>query len=201
MKSVLLNRCKEILNITELGSCVKKDDFLFLCELFKNHHDWKNKSGSGVKHITIGLAAYGTRCFIIIRNDNTTTDISYRCAISPKSKLSELKSACRCTIAPTILKFRDKNVIFGVTKCKLTGVILTKENTNIDHYNLTFAELFKEWVKSVDIDKIEISSIIDNTSCTNFVDKNIEADFIIFHNANTNLRAITKEANQKLRSK
>lgn len=69
---------------------------------------------------------------------------------------------------------------------------------HIDHYDLTFAELFNLWVNTRDIDYLY--SQINDTSkdCeTNvyFINQEIIDDFVQHHNSHTHLRAVSKIAN------
>lgn len=193
--------CKEILNKYEIGHIIIKEKQQLL-NIFKNHNDWEIKRGVGGKAIFIGKDAYNHRCFFIKRIDDTITDISYLKSINGKKEtdLNKIKKACRSSVFPIIKDFRNNNVIFGKTKCIISGEVLTKENTNIDHYDLTFIEMFDLWIKKQNIEQLskKINNGGDLEQSYFFTDKIIEENFVNFHNENCKLRAVTKYVNQVL---
>lgn len=184
---------KELLHKPKLS----REDKRWLYMLFQNHPEWKHKKGVGIKDIVKRKTMWGNRCFWLIRKDGSETDISYKICIQGRpTKLAEVKKACRHAVAGEVMKVA-KQVNYGVDKCPITGDVLTKGNTHIDHYNLTFAELFKKWVNQYDLDMLYslVNRTNDGDTTTRFVSAQVESDFIRFHNANTHLRAVTKEAN------
>lgn len=77
------------------------------------------------------------------------------------------------------------------------GELLTKLNTDIDHYDLTFELMFKLWITKHDVDELhsKINETKDNSVITCFTDRLIIDDFINFHNSNSKLRAVSKNSN------
>lgn len=167
-----------------------------LISILSQHDQWDSKMGVGIKSISVGLAQYGSKCFYINRIDGTTTDISFRHAIAPKSPLSQIKAACRHAVQK-IIAAKKCSVVFGVETCPFTKEILLPHNTHIDHYDLTFADLFNLWYKSQDHDRLvsAINPSDDNSTYTYFTDSQINSEFIAFHNDNTHLRAVSAYAN------
>ena len=197
-KTQLKKKCRELLykNVLTL------DDKKFLASIFINHPDWKSKRGVGVKDISRMKTIYNTTGFQIIRKDGSTTDISYNECISPSSSLSKIKRACRTACKTEIIKFR-KNIKWGIDVCPFSNKILYKENTDIDHYNMTFNELFNEWIKNKDTKYLEskLAKSEDNIFEDYFIDDELNNDFLDFHNKNTNLRAVDKNINRSLLNK
>ncbi len=193
------NKCREILNKYNVGENVYADDFFFLFTVFEGHPEWELKMGNGIDEISIGTAQFNTRCFVLHRCDGTMTDISFLKSITHPSDTSKIKAACRRAILPEITKCRN-SVVFGVSRCPITNELLTIGNTHIDHYDLTFAEIYEKWVSCQNITYLakSINKTIDNNTETYFIDPKISNDFRIFHNMNTHLRAVTKEANISL---
>jgi hypothetical protein len=192
------DQCKAILNKYALNhTIIEERDFLV--NVFKNHPNWQEKRGHGGKRIFIGQDNYKHRCFFIERIDNTVVDISYLTAIAGNSKsdLERIKIACRTAILPEIIDFRNKNVIFGVTKCAISDEILTKENINIDHYDLKFSEMFELWIKRYNPKEL-VKNIMVQDQTSIFINNEILNDFISFHNLNCKLRAVTKHVNQNI---
>ena len=200
-KAKLKDICKTILNKYEVPSVVTEiKDIEFLLTVFERHPEWSIKVGSGFKCIEIRLAKpYNTRCFVVVRKDSTFTDISYiRAVDGAKSKLSDIKCACRNAVSQIIIDFQ-KTIDFNSAVCPFTGSRLTSSfDTHIDHYEMTFNELFYKWIEDKDIDVI-FSDINDgskdNETEVYFMTATNKCDFIKFHNANTHLRAVSRDAN------
>ena len=193
-----INKCREILHKTPVGiPIMDKEDCEFLLSVFLGHSEWEDVEGCGVSYITTQKTKYGTKCFYIFRLDGTSTDISFMHSIKNRSPKAEIKLACRTAIQPIIASFKKSNVIYGKSTCPFTGEVLTQDNTHIDHYDLTFNELFREWIKGKKLSELKeaINKREDHNITTYFIDKNIESEFVVFHNRNTNLRAISKIAN------
>ena len=196
-KTEKIKLCKEILkseNTTEY--------YDFLISIFENHSEWIQKKGCGIKNILVKQTKYNNKCFYLERLDGSLTDISYLHSINKNNKLDNIKKACRSAINPIILEFRNK-LDYTNLYCEFTKQKLTKENTHIDHYNLTFNELFRHWLKNKNIKQLilNINKTTDNNLDTFFTNQNIINNFIRYHNANTHLRAVSKEANLSLLKK
>lgn len=201
VKSKLKAQAKAILNDNPLGFIFEQNtaDYNFLLRIFQGHPEYHIKVGSGISNIYIAKGLeYSTRCFFITRIDGSTSDISYiRSIDGATTKISDIKCACRSAIKDVIARRRDK-VQFGVSICPISGEVLTNENTHIDHYNLPFDEVCNEWLKSQNIEFVHSclnDSTIDHVQEISFASRNLKESFVAFHNANTRLRAVTKQAN------
>ena len=199
-KTQKTNICSKILNDTyNSGSKVvdkPSADFL-IKNIFSNHLRWKNKVGVGIDHIEVGPNGYGGKCFFIVRIDGSSTDISYVKSITPEKPIDYVYRACRTAIRPIIKKEREKIELPFV--CPITNeIIYNIDDIHIDHYDLTFDEVFNEWIKDKDINELfnkTLDSSKDNSTITYFDDKEIIKDFVEFHNNHTHLRAVSKKAN------
>lgn len=67
---------QSILRNYKPGENLKKDDFYFINKLLSYHPEVKEKTKSGVKSIIIDNAKHGTKCFYVVREDETTDDFS-----------------------------------------------------------------------------------------------------------------------------
>lgn len=193
-----IERCRHILYKYNVGDTITDiNDGYFLLSIFKNHSEWETKKGVGISTISVINNFFKTRCFQLNRIDGTSTDISFTHSISNVSKISEIKKACRTAIRDEIVKFRNANVEFGKTTCAFTNEILTSENTHIDHYDLSFDEMFNIWSSTQNLDYLhsKINETEDNSFTTYFTDSSIINDFVKFHNENCKLRAVSKTAN------
>ena len=190
-------KIREILNRSQERYILSMEEEKFMFSIFENHPDIVQKIGIGVEFIFADKTIYGNRCFYFKRLDGSVTDISYVESLQKTSKIKKIKNACRKAIEPIILNYRDDNIIFGKTRCAITGDILNKNNTHVDHYDLSFNDLFLKWILDKDITKLFDStcSTKDMQYGDDFIDDNVKNEFIKFHNRNTNLRAVTKKAN------
>ena len=189
-------KCREVLYRNK-GKVESIEDIEFLYSIFECHAQWEQKKGCGVDYFYVGKSEYNNACFFIMRTDGSTTDISFGSAIKEPSKINKVAKACRTAIEPEIKAFRE-TVIYGFQCCPLSGDILTRGNTHIDHYDLSFKELFDRWLNAWEIDNLHDNYVCetkDNECKTYFTDQRIIDDFVSFHNNNTHLRAVTKEAN------
>ena len=153
-KAKLEQKCREILHGTPLFEFVNEEWSKFLIEeVFPNHPDWEAKVGIGIDHLEVRPDKFRGRCFYIIRRNGSFTDISFKAAIYPPNKKADVKSACRSAIQPMIARIRS--AIRVPFKCPITGEdVIDKRDAHIDHYDLTFNEVFNEWIKGKDIDAL-----------------------------------------------
>jgi hypothetical protein len=193
-KKELKSKSKDLLNKASLS----EEDKSFLYSLFKNHPHYRIKEGKGIKDVYVKLTKFRTKCFYVKRKDDTETDISYiQCVDGDRTKKNKINLACRSAIRREITKFK-KGVQYGVDKCPIHDEILTKENIHIDHFELTFKDLFNKWMKSKSVDDLFLK--LNDTSKDGeveiyFTDEMMNLDFLKFHNMNTNLRAVCEKAN------
>lgn len=190
-------KCREILYKYPVNENIYNDeDIQFLLSIFENHSEWDSKQGVGIKSISV-IKNQFNKCFQLNRIDGSFTDISFTHSITNRSKVVEIKKACRTAIRKHVVKFRNENVVYGVSVCPFTNEVLTKENTHIDHYDLTFDLMFNLWVVQHDFDFLysKVNETKDNCVVTCFTDSSIIEDFINFHNLKSKLRAVSKNAN------
>jgi hypothetical protein len=70
----------ELLGRTRVGSIVAKNDADDLLLLLRLHRDVEEKIGCGVDFFTAMISDEGSKCFAVVRKDNTMTDFSFhRC--------------------------------------------------------------------------------------------------------------------------
>jgi len=197
-KKFKTEKCREILNKYSLNGTVSdENDILFLLSIFENHSEWEQKHGIGIQSISIIMSDFKNRCFQLNRIDGTFTDISFMNCINKKSRKADIIKACRNAIRSEILKYKDNFLVYGDSLCPITGEVLYKENTHIDHYDLTFNSMFNKWFEQYDEDFLvsKINQTLDNSFETCFTDLLIIEEFKNFHNKNSKLRAVSKSAN------
>lgn len=188
-----------ILNKYDVNKKLNKDCANFLIkQIFSKHRNWIEKKGVGVSHIEIRTTISKTNCFYIVRTDGSLTDISFNSSVTDviDKKRQDIYSACRNAIRPIKDDMRNKITLPFV--CPIKNIVITdKKYIDIDHYNLTFLELFELWLKDKDKDYLhsKINKDCDGEVLTYFTDSEIINDFIDFHNKHTHLRAVSKSAN------
>ncbi len=195
-KTEKIKRCQDILKKYPIGATIDSNDFDYMISIFEGHTEWQKKKGNGIKYIIIEYI-YGNKYFKIQRHDGSATDISFRHSITNRTSIHKIKMACRSAIKNIIINYRENNVMYGLTKCAISGEILTKENIHVDHYDLSFNDVVMGWLKFWDMKYLEskLNDTEDNNIETYFIDKKIISDFIEYHNKNTHLRAVTQKVN------
>jgi len=198
-KKQLTEKCRELLYKYN-GLVSDPSDYEFLIAIFKNHPNWTKKQGVGIDHIEVRInPTWKNKCFWIYRIDNTNTDISFNECISSTSIDKKIECACRNAISQIIIEERNKYINKLPFNCPITGdLILDSNSFHIDHYDLTFKEVFKSWLvnqnKELLINSLNNDSE-DKNSKVVFTNQDIINDFINFHNNHTHLRAVSIKAN------
>lgn len=142
---------------------------------------------------------FSSKCFYLVFSDGTRTDISYKGA---RSSENDLIWALRDTVMPTIWAFKKK-ADFPI-RCPITGELISWEDSDVDHYDLTFSELVSHFIeRKGGINNLLpfITESTDNSDKTLIVDENLKREFIAFHNAHTHLRIVSKIANRSILKK
>ncbi len=203
-KSKIVEFVQSILYKYNQGEFLDKADFEFVyCLICEGHHDPDKKIGCGVAGIFVNTNDYNKRGFFLKRLDGTETDFSYVKCIYKKSKLHDLKSACRTSIREDIVTFREdffcKNQdANGFVTCPFTHEKLTTDNYHVDHVPPnTFNKIFSDWLSTYNIKPrtIELTGYDDGEITKKFVDKEIEKSFIDFHKKHMDLRITSRLGN------
>ncbi|MDL2212631.1 DCL family protein [Bacteroides sp. OttesenSCG-928-N06] len=195
-------KCSAILN--SCGEFVKsEEDFNFLLECFQmNPRIWKEKrKGQNIMAIGIGRSEiYGTKHFVIRREDGTTTDISYIKCIDGISPGKEIREACRNAIDEAVILPLKKKLVFPMVSSISGNTLYSLNEVHIDHYDLEFEDVVKGWIEEKGGVKhlhqfINIPK--DNCTVTCFTSEEIKEDFVQYHNAHTHLQVISESENLK----
>jgi hypothetical protein len=209
-RSALQKRVKEILYRYKDGQLLSDGDFEFMFELLKRHPDFELKYGVGIKAILVDQNPFyrNTRCFWLIRLDNSKTDFSYGECIKPTSQKKKFFNACRAAVEPYTQAFK-RNFFDGlrgeVYFCPLTGQPLNFIGSHVDHKApKTFQNIVENFIKehSIDVDQVKInSSAADNEYQDTFADKDLEELWVEYHNLNADLRILSGKGNLSLSKK
>lgn len=197
-KKEIKERLSKILSEPEHS--ITGQEYEFVLSVLQKHHDWDEKSKGQQCRIVTRRAMYGTKCFWLLREDGTSTDISYIQALAGKpTPRQDVIRACRTAVQPVISAFRAK-VREGVDRCPFTDEILFAGNIHIDHYNLKFSELVNFWIDHYSVEYLAsyVNESKDGDMTCYFTDERLISEFVRYHNANTNLRAVSVYANLKI---
>lgn len=173
------------------------DDFDFLMELFKNHHDYAKKIGCGVAKITVEPTEKGTKGFFITRLDGKKEDISWTTCLKDINKQvnpnNMFREACRKAIEPQIDEFRKTQRIEGKYK-HINGTFYDRKDIHVDHEKY-FEDIVKEFMEqwNGDINKVEYEHGIG----VSFKNEELKKEFADYHKKHATLRILTKEENLK----
>lgn len=194
-----IKKCKSLLKNYKEGELIEGADKDFLLTIFENHYNWGFKKGNGVESITVHNETHFNKRFLLNRIDGTKMPISYKKSIQKTNVNSLIKEACRGCIRTEIDRFIKENIIWGISRCPITNKILQIDNTHIDHYDLTFSEMFNQWIVGKDLDFVfeQIENKTDSIYKT-FIEGDLKKEFINFHNSKCKLRAVTKEINLEM---
>jgi hypothetical protein len=191
-KKELLEYYKNLIYKVGLCPSIKTNHFeiyLELMDLFTNHPDYPEKIENVVDlAIVKNKMNFKYLELQIIKEDNSTDNISYRCCIHKPNKDRNLKNAMRYAVYPQIIQFRENCENLKCAFCQ------SSENIQIDHI-LLFKELCNEFLK----DRKCIPSVFDdnfyNSAKFQKDDKQFENEWIEFHRENATLRCLCKSCN------
>lgn len=147
---------RDILHNTEPDTHLTGPDLELLVGLVHLHQKADEKIGPGIASISVKVIEFGQPGFWIHRVDGTSTDFSYRKALSHPSRHGELRAVMRRAIAPSVLEF--KRGLFSQVDsvaCPLTGEVLTWEHGHVDHV-VPFNRIADEFLAAFKIDPSDI---------------------------------------------
>lgn len=185
------------------GSSVNSDDFIFLMDLLKNHHDPSRKEN--IKDIFIQKNQRfknNSRLFVIIKKNGEYQDFSYvKCIYKTEDiHFRRLMQACREAVYDDIYRFKTKEFIEGMT-CPLSGKKLYWDNTHVDHKNILFHHIVHNFLKEHNLseNEIEIEHIDLTTRRHNKRIKNklLREKFRNYHNKVATLQFLEEKENLK----
>jgi hypothetical protein len=166
------------------------DIYLEFMDLFTNHPDYPEK----IKNVVdISIVKNKLNKYLelhIIKDDDTTDNISYRCCINKPSKDRNLKNAMRYAIFPQIFEFKNKCEFLECYFCK------SKENIEIDH-NILFKILYDDFTKDRNDIPLSFDDNYYNSAVFKKDDKQFQNDWIEYHKKNAILQCLCKTCNLK----
>lgn len=189
-------KVREILYSYGIGAILDKKDEKIITALLQTHPNVGEKIGSGIEYIFVHDGSYGTQCFWIMRTDGTRIDFSFLSCFKKKQP-DDFPKAARKAVEPSVKRFRE--TLPHEFTCPILGIPLTPTTCHIDHVApLTFKEILRLFRKEYPFTDIEYDHEGIGVS---FSDKDIEKEFIRFHDSIAVLRGISKKANLSLPKK
>lgn len=207
-KNKITTRCREILNATPDGNFVSEDILSFLMELFQHHDEWPQKSAGGILGISTQTTSHGTRCFVLLRKNGDTIDISFPHAIrlisSNRSNnlipqaLRDFRNAARNGVETQIWEFRDCHLTNALA-CPITGEKLNRDNCAVDHMPpTTFDSLLFNFCQINQINPLSVTVGSKNGTIAVFEDAELLAAWQDHHRSKASLRLVSRVGNLQL---
>lgn len=186
-----IGKCDDVKNTYPL-------EYNILVKILERHPNFTSKSENmcNIKIVCDELNINALKT-IIVKEDGDEIDISWRCAISGKSKTPkyELISAMRSSIEEQIFQFKIEN------KTKMFCVLCNScKDLQIDHNDevgSAFDELVFNFIKENNKIPTKFGDTNDNTHrrCFLEIDKEFENKWCNYHRQNSKLRVLCKNCN------
>lgn len=185
----------------DIGICndiknIYPSHYITLIEILKRHPDFISKT-QNMCNITIIRDTLNINAFkiIIINTDESENDISWKCAITGKSKGNkhELMSAMRSSVDEQIFQFRKDNE----KKCILC---LNTDKLHVDHI-IHFDEIVFNFINIMKSKNIKIPDTFKDTNdkthrrCFLEIDNKLKNEWIDYHYQHANLRMLCQTCN------
>lgn len=176
---------KGISEYLQTHSFIPEEDYPSIVTLFQQHPKWATKSQNleriGIHHNR------GTNAFVLIKQDGSVEDISYRKCINGTNSLHDENKAMRDDVIPQILAFRQQS---DLSQCSLCGIsIETSRGAHIDHV-IRFKDLKQQFKASPDV--IHTISLGSHRTIS---DPHIRLAWQEFHRKNAVLRVLCTHCN------
>ena len=98
--------------------------------------------------------------------------------MNPRSKIQNIKTACRSAIAKDMMQISSPGYIA--------------------HHEIPFINIFNLWIKNKNTNEMEIDDQDDNCVVICFKDKKLSEDFRKFHNSISKIKKVTLEEHKKI---
>jgi hypothetical protein len=197
-KDVILHY-RNILNSYDFEQTLNSSDFKDIIDLL---HYGKFQDIDNIIAIKVFRIHFNTKCFEILRNDNTISYFSYLMIINNQGLTPEklFNRACRSSVRMDILSVKQdyfgQNSVNRAAKCQETSIMSKWEEMVVDHRQPnTFSVIvdrFRE-VNRIDIELLEY--LLDENNDIVFKDESLSESFRKYHNEKATLRVVRKERN------
>jgi hypothetical protein len=188
---------KDTLQVNE--AIYSGDDFVFLNEYFKNHPEYNNKFSDGcIGYVKRNMREWGVNNFCLCIIDDYKMESSISVNFNRKiNKKAEVIKAFRSAIYPDVKEFINKYFEPNETKCALSNKIITDScDFEVDHFDLDFKNALNLFMIDKSFDELYLKVSNDKTVRV-FTDLVFIQEWRDFHNKNTQLRFVLKEAHKE----
>jgi len=130
------------------------------------------------------------RCFHIVRNDGTSTDISTGQCFDQDAPIDDFRAACRTAVRRSIeahlnTYFAEQADSKGCVHCQLTGAIICRTEAVAHHEEPSFSEIVAGFIRERELDVRRMPSELfgyeDAESAKRFRDHRLAQDFADYH--------------------
>lgn len=191
---------------------IKDDDEFFrdVGALIERHPERNQKVGRGIEAFIVRRDGNGNKMLWLRRMDGSETDFSYISCIRGEGNTlhGEFAEAARLAIRPDIVEFKsnyfnqnsDAN---GKAPCQETGKLISFGDAHVDHYPLTFKDLFQNFLAQTKLvpSREMLSVPQDNQTATTFVCAKTEKLFVDYHRQHATLMVVESTVNLRRKRK
>jgi len=176
-------------------------DRAFVEALIARHPRAEKIIDCGIAHICVQRVPFAEhlRRFVVIRNDGSWRDFSWRKCLRPTDALDDVRRICRRLVADQVAGFARafwREHPRGA-RCPVLGAPMTPKDAHVDHAPPVFAELVQVWLheERLEPDDIEIVYRADYGGRSEFADPLLAERWRAFHRAHARLRVVSARAN------
>lgn len=198
---------RDLLSLYHVGSRLVPEHFWIVMSLIHRHPEAAEKIGCGIEYISVRKhPEFSTKCFVIHREDGSSTDFSYITCIDarPKTVRTRFIEAMRYAIKNQITAFkwsmfRRKDVTL---KCAITGLPVSWERSHVDHIK-PFSEIAEEFLAefSIEPSKSMLAENADNQYFETITDDEIRSRWLVYHAEKAQFRIVLDKANLQRKRK
>ncbi len=200
-KKEALSHYKIILNSYAFGEVLNHSDTNEILSLVNAQPKFKEKAEMEIMTVRIAKLKYNTKCFELVKVDNSTEYLSYTKSINPpKNDFAKFREACRQAIQKDLRKVKlayfEKHSKKGQVKCQETGEILKYEDLNVDHRQPnTFSVIVDRFmeIRNISLEQVEYLQVQGGPD--EMLDNNLKEEFKRYHREKANLRIVKKTLN------
>lgn len=172
------------------------EEYEFLHDLIKNHDEYTQKVGAGIKHFTVRENMNNHSELVIYRIDGTNTVISwnYCTRFRGRTHLENISSAMRNAISEHIMTFKRKAISESNLICVMCNDICAL-HYHVDHFNPSFVVLRNTFLSN-NVNPL-LFTACPYTNMTIFKDDDIafRDKWVSYHNENCNLQILCAKCN------
>lgn len=193
------NHVRSIRDAYEDFDPLEPEDHVFMADLLALHSEAAQKIGTGIHafYVQVDQEWQNSRHFVVVRQDGSQTDFSFKNCIYGPNPRSDVLAALRAAVVEQITRFRDAELVPGKL-CPISGEGLTRKNTHVDHVAPdTFVALATRWTTQLGADLVQLELVPNapNQLVRGLRDPAQILSWQAFHQASAVLRLISRTAN------